>query len=350
MAVATRELDMLYQSTLEKILPGLQNAVFSPTAFLDYAQSRITNIRSGERIRTEVEKDKNTTFGYYNNYGTLNTGTMAGVRSAYYDWVQWSINIAINGKEETVNRGEHQIFSLFTQKVENAVNTAKDVLDLDLLQAAGGVDGSGNNLFNGLYTLVGDRSSTVKIVGGIDCSDAADGQTWWESLIYRPNDGNNPGTQVNSNTGQVLTIGMIDKMIDTLDERGKKPTRAFTNKATQRAFISVLAQENQPIMMNQELTLRTGFDNVVYRGVTFMTSRNMKTYSMTGSTEKSSDIFFLNDDDIEMAIVPDRWFSKTEFIRPYNQDARYAHILGMGQFIVTNRRYLGKIENVARQA
>lgn len=345
-----RELDILYQSTMEKILPGLQNAVFSPTAFLDYAQSRITNIRNGERIRVSIEMDKNNTFGYYNNYGTLDTGTMTGVRSAYYDWVQWAINVAINGKEETLNRGELAIFSMFTQKVENAINTAKDVLDLDLLQAAGGTDGDGNPLFNGLYTLIGDRNSAETVVGQIDCDDAADGQDWWESLVYRPDDGNNPGTSVNSDTGQVLTIGMVDKMIDDLEERGKKPTKVFTSKPIQRAFISILAQENQPIMMNQELTLRTGFDNVVYRGLTFMTSKNIKTHAMTGSDEIAYDMFFLNDDDIEMAVVPDRWFSKTEFVRPYNQDARYMHILGMGQFIAINRKYLGLIENVCRQA
>lgn len=348
-ALNERELTMLYQSTMETIVPGLQNAVFKPTPWMDFAKTLISTSRGGERIRVPIEMEKNNGFQYYRDYGTLNVTPQKGVRSAYYDWATWGLGITISRREEKLNNsGGKQIFSLLTQKVNSGIKSATEQLDLDTMQSTGLPLPDGEIPLTGLYTLVGDEKSDVTTVGELSATD----YPWWRSRIHRQADGNNPGADLPvAGEGQVLTMTSIDKMIDDLDEDGMKPDRAFLRSEIKRALIAMLAADNQPIMSDAALTLRTGFDNIVYRGVTFTTSKQIKTYAITGRTDTASDIFWLpNSDALELSTLPGEWFAKTEWREPTNQMARIMWVLGMGNLVALNRRWLGKTEKVARQA
>lgn len=350
-AVSDRELSMLYQSTMEAIVPGMQNAIFKPTPFLDYILSLKTTSRVGERIRVQLEMEKSTNFQYYRDYETLNVTPQKGVRSAYYDWSTWATGVTISRREEKLNKlaGAKKIFDLITQKSENAIKAASEQLDADFMTNSGEPTPSGDIPMTGLYTLVGDHLSSVTTVGELSAVD----YSWWRSRIHRNADGNNPGADLPvAGEGQVLTLFGIDKMIDDLDEDGKKPGRAFLRTDIKRALIAILMQENQPIMSNADLTLRTGFDNIVYRGVTFQTSRQITTYPITGRTDVASDIFWLPGDSngLELTVIPEEWMAKTDWREPTNQMAKIMFVLGMGNLIATNRRWLGKTEKVARAA
>lgn len=350
MPVSERELDMIYQSTMEDIVPGLQNTIFKPTPWLDYCQSIISSDKTGERIRVPLEMEKSTgNFQYFRDYETLNVAPIKGVRSAYYDWATFGVGVTVSRREEKVNSSSGKaIFNLLSQKIENTTKSTSEKLDLDLMQSNGEIDVNGNIPLTGLYTLVGDHQSDITTVGELSAVD----NTWWRSRIHRTGDGLNPGADLPvAGEGQVLTMTSIDRMIDDLDEDGAKPARGFLRSDIKRALIGVLKADSQPIMQNQDMTLRTGFDNVVYRGVTFTTSLQINSYAITGRTDRASDIFWMpNSDALQLATFPGEWLTKTEWRTPTNQMARIMWILGMGNLIVLNRRWLGKTEKVARQA
>ena len=334
---------------MEAIAPGLQNAVFKPTPYLDFVNTLKTTEFVGERIRIPIEYDKNNSFQYYKDLGTLETTPQKNVRSAYFDWATWAIGVMISDREEVLqNNGKKAIYNLLTNRVTSAVRAASERLDLDLMQSTGEPTAAGVTPCTGLYTLVGDHLSDVTNVGELSAVD----NTWWRSRIHRPGDGNNPGADLPvAGEGQVLTMYGVDKMIDDLDEDGMKPDMAFLRSDIKRALIAVLAQNDQPVMSDASYTLRTGFDNIVYRGVTFAVTKQIKTYAITGRSDLASDIFWLpKSDALALSVIPERWFNQTEWKMPTNQFSRLAWVRGMGNLIVKNRRWLGKTEKVARQA
>ena len=344
-----RELSVLYQSTLEAIVPGLQNAIFKPTPYLDYVQMLKTTEFIGERIRVPIEYDKNNSFQYYKDLGQLETTPQKNVRSAYYDWATWVIGVMVSEREEKVqNNGKKAIYNLITNRITSAVRAASEQLDFDFMQSTGEPTQAGITPSNGLYTLVGDHLSDITYVGELSAVD----NVWWRSRIHRTGDGNNPGADLPvAGEGQVLTMFGVDKMIDDLDEDGMKPDMAFLRSDIKRALIAVLAQNDQPVMSDKDYTLRTGFDNIVYRGVTFAVTKQIKTYPITGRLDVASDIFWLpKSDALALSVYPDSWFTQTDWREPVNQLARIAWIKGMGNLIAKNRRWLGKTERVARQA
>mgnify|MGYP003333193456 CR=1 FL=1 len=54
-------------------------------------------------------------------------------------------------------------------------------------------------------------------------------------------------------------------------------------------------------------------------------------------------VYFLNSKHVWIARGSEKWFSSTPFIRPVNQDARYAQIICYGNLVTNCRRRLGKI-------
>lgn len=333
----TGQWEMIAISTLEKYLEGgeLHDQVFSKEPALDWinANGLIQKVQGGSQIVLNLETAKNDTFQHYAGYGTLPTRPQKGAAQARYDWVEWAIGLSISGREKALNRGETELFSLIKQKVNNANKSLKENINTLLINGDGSLDDNGYPTMMGLETLIGDHRSAITVIGGINSVD----NEYWRSPVYRPNDAD--WTALTTNDDKlVLSTRLIDAMFDTLEETttSGKPDMVLTTRTLLRDFIQQLKSENQPVYTDTSLTLRTGTDNVVYRGVPFMCDKNVQTGRM----------YFPSKDALSIQAMPDVWFSQTAWQKPYDQNAMYAHILGMGQMVAHERRACGKIEDL----
>ena len=74
-----------------------------------------------------------------------------------------------------------------------------------------------------------------------------------------------------------------------------------------------------------------GFQNLLFKGAPIVYDN----YVATG------DMYFLNTKYIRLVGHSDTWFKPTPFVRPNNQDARYAQILCYGELTISNRARQG---------
>ena len=74
-----------------------------------------------------------------------------------------------------------------------------------------------------------------------------------------------------------------------------------------------------------------GFQNLLFKGAPVV----YDDYVNTG------DMYFLNTKYIRLVGHGDNWFKPTPFVRPDNQDARYAQILCYGELTISNRARQG---------
>lgn len=344
------ETDMLLVSTMDSMVPGINDAVFSKTPFLQFILDNdiFTEDQFGPVVVHNVEYGKNDTFTYFEGYGNLVNRPQAGVTEARYDWCEWSIGLQLCRREELINRGDRAVFKLIDQKINNALKAAAEQLNYDFLRGDGTPGANGAKTHMGLDTLIGDKRSTVTTIGGIDCSTSGD--DWWQSLVVRPGDdgtgtvGSSEGV-INANAFTTTISGVdyitnnlriIDDLIDYMDTYGPKPTFAITPPRIKRDLIAILKAEGQEVLSSEEMTLKGGHDNIVYRGVMFVSDKNVPTGT----------IYFVNPDFLSLDAMVDGWFTQTEFVRPHNQAARYAYYLGMSQFSTNNRRHLARIDGL----
>jgi len=77
-----------------------------------------------------------------------------------------------------------------------------------------------------------------------------------------------------------------------------------------------------------------GFQNLLFKGapVTYDSDTNL-----------DGKMFFLNTKYLRLVAHTETWFQPTPFVRPTNQDARYAQILCYGQLTISNRSRQGML-------
>lgn len=342
------ETNMLLVSTMESYIPGINDAVFSKTPFLQWILDNdiFSEDQFGPVVVHTIEYGKNDTFAYFEGYSPLKNKPQAGVTEVRYDWCEWSAGLSLCRREELINRGEKAIFKLVDQKINNCVKSTAEQLNYDFLRGDGTPNADGFATHMGLDTLIGDHRSTIVTIGGIDCSVASN--AFWRSVVVRPGDDGTGGASggpidVTSFTTTISSVDyitnnlrVIDDLIDHMDTFGPKPTFAITTPRIKRDLIAILKAEGQEVLSSADMTLRGGHDNIVYRGVMFVSDKNVPTGT----------IYFVNPDFISLDAMVDGWFTQTEWVRPHNQAARYAYYLGMSQFSTNNRRHLARIDGL----
>jgi len=89
-------------------------------------------------------------------------------------------------------------------------------------------------------------------------------------------------------------------------------------------------------MFTNTMQADAGFNTISFNGVPIIWDQNVPDDTM----------YFLNSRYMELRRKVGRWFTVTPFIRPVNQDARYAQILMFGQLVIKNRKRQGVLCNV----
>src|SRR5690242_3825758 len=119
----------LLTTTLRNMQPRIHDNISKGNRFMAYMdmRGRVRYSDGGERVKVGLMHALNSTADIYSGYGTLDTTPQDGITSAFYDWAQLSVSIAISRKEERQNSGKSRILSLLDEKISQAEISAKQL-------------------------------------------------------------------------------------------------------------------------------------------------------------------------------------------------------------------------------
>ncbi len=118
----TDDFGALLTTTLRAVQPRLRDNISKSNKWLAWLQSkgRFRMQDGGERVQIPLMHAQNSTADIYQGYGVLDTTPQDGITSAFYDWAQLAVTIAISRKEERQNSGQAKILDLFESKTMQA--------------------------------------------------------------------------------------------------------------------------------------------------------------------------------------------------------------------------------------
>ena len=301
--------DALLSTTLANYRDKLTDNVFTarPLTYWLSDKSRIQTESGGTKIVEQLIYGQNSTVASYSGYETLSLTPQDGISAAEYDWKQYGASIAISGIEEAKNNGEHAIINLLEAKIMQAEESLRE--GFNQMFFADGTGNSGKN-WNGLGNLV-ESGNTV---GGINSATA--GNEYWRSY--------------EDNTAGALTLLQMATAYNSTSVGNDHPDVILTTQTLFEKYESLLQPQ---LRYTDTKTAEAGFQNLLFKGAPIMYDTHCTANVM----------YFLNSKYIKLVGHSDKWFAQTDFVRPENQDARFALIMCYGNLVVSNRKKQGKL-------
>tara|TARA_R100001163_G_scaffold15173_3_gene13797 strand:- start:2353 stop:3312 length:960 start_codon:yes stop_codon:yes gene_type:complete len=314
MAAGNSDFNEILSTTLKNYVPKLADNVFTARP-LFYALTNgqtIRRINGGAKIVVPIIYGTNSTAGSYSGSDTIDTTAQTGITAAEYDWKQYAATVTITGIEEAKNNGEAAIIDLLEGKIMQAEQTI--IQNMNTMFYSNGA-GNGGKDFLGLNGLVGVGNDSGSAIGGIDATDSDN--SWWRSSL--------------TDQGGALTLAAMSTMYNNVSVGNDQPTIIITDQDEYEKYEALL----QPNLRYTSADVAdAGFQNLLFKGapVTYDSDTNLDTK-----------MFFLNTKYLRLVAHTETWFQPTPFVRPTNQDARYAQILCYGQLTTSNRSRQGML-------
>jgi len=284
----------------------------------------------------------------YDGYGQLDVTPTNGITTAFYDWRQAAVPIAISGKEEIMNKGEARIINLLKAKIMQAEMGMKEWWSKAFLHGDG-MNGNSiitprvspsnaSSFIDPLGLLVKYDPTTGTDIGNITQTDTnADGETWWANKTKAAN---------GATTFLKFRQALRELYNDTSKRVGGRPNLHICDQVTSEIYEQALeAMHQNPSYTKTDLP----FDVLVFKGKPLKWEENMiDPYTDAVNTSTAGAWYMLNTPMLGVKVVKDRNFVTTPFQKPENQDAKVAHILWMGAAGTYNRGKQGVMGRIPR--
>jgi len=302
--------DALLSTTLANYRDKLTDNVFTarPLTYWLSDKGRIRTETGGTKIVEQLIYGQNSTVASYSGYETLSLTPQEGISAAEYDWKQYGASIAISGIEEAKNNGEHAIINLLESKIMQAEESMRE--GFNQMFYGDGTGNSGKN-WNGLGNIV-ESGNTL---GGIN-SATGQGNDWWRSY--------------EENTAGALTLLQMATAYNSVSVGNDHPDVILTTQTLFEKYESLLQPQ---LRYTDTKTADAGFQNLLFKSAPIMYDVHAPAGTM----------FFLNSKYLKLVGHSDKWFAQTDFVRPENQDARFALIMCYGNLVCSNRAKQGKL-------
>lgn len=309
---ANPDFDALASTTLANHEATLVDNISRQLPLYDFLKrkDRVKNKNGGSEIRIPVLTDFNSTSATYALYETLDITPQDGISAAQYPWKQHAVSISIAGLEEAMNSGEEEVIDLLEAKIKQAEITAAD--DFSDYFAGDGTGNSGKNPL-GLKALIGDASSSVTVVGGIDAATS----TFWRSYVER--------------TATQLDLPYLETAYNKASRGSDTPDGVFSGVTLFEKYVSLLTPA---LRLTDPKVGEAGFRNVLYKGATWVPDAGLET-SEVGS------VYFVNSDYVGITTLRNQWLKMTPFKSPVNGDFRVAQIITYFNMWTSNRKLAG---------
>jgi hypothetical protein len=325
---------------MRKYLKELCDNVFLHNAFLYLLQSKgLTRPNDGGlSIQVPLIVDDNPNIRSYSGYDTLPTSPTEEFGFANFPWKQFAGGLSTCGFEQCVNGGSNAIFKLVDAKVQVLERSLEAYLNRMLLTS----DGTGNSARDiyGLPRIIGGLaidpatglpSAPVQPeVGGLSAANAD--TAFWTSRL------DDAGRAVAIRDGQPipaavpLTLKQISHMLNHLTIGNDGPDCIVLSMELWEGLEALF----QPQLVQTNVAMaEAGFDNIRYRGVTFVWDRMVP----------ADTAWFINTKYLNWDILGSCYMKMTPFMRPHDQDAQYAQILAVANLTTCDRRMHGVMCN-----
>lgn len=312
---ANANFDALLSTTLANYRDKLTDNVFSarPLTYWLSEKGRIRTESGGTKIVEQLIYGQNDTVKSYSGYETLSLTPQEGISAAEYDWKQYGASIAISGIEEAKNNGEHAIIDLLEAKIMQAEESMRE--GFNQMFFGDGTGNSGKN-WNGLGNII-ERGNTL---GGIDSSVVTSGSV----------QGNEFWNSYEENTAGALTLLQMATAYNSTSVGNDHPDLILTTQTLFEKYESLLQPQ---LRYTDTKTAEAGFQNLLFKGAPIMYDVHAPAGTM----------YFINSKYLKLVGHSDKWFAQTDFVRPENQDARFALIMCYGNLVCSNRKKQGKL-------
>ena len=307
------DFDQILSTTLKNYVPKLADNVFTARP-LFYALTNgqtIRRISGGAKIVVPIIYGKNTTAASYSGADVIPVTAQDGISAAEYDWKQYAATVTISGIEEAKNNGEAQIIDLLEGKI---MQTEQTIIDNMNVMLWGDGNGNGGKDFMGIQGIVAGGT-----LGGIN--SAAAGNSWWAPTMT-------------NHGAAALTLNAMSSIYNTISVGNDQPTIIFGDQARYEKYESLLQPQ---LRYTSAEVADAGFQNLFFKGAPVTFDDNCE----------ANAFYFLNTKYLRLVAHTETWFQPTPFVRPTNQDARFAQILCYGQLTCSNRARQGRLFNIA---
>lgn len=333
MALGNVDFNTIASTTLKNYRKTLTDNIFDghPLLYWMKEKKRVRFLDGGEQIveplihtvgDTPAANGGAITDGSYGEWDDIAITPVTTATSAVYDWKSVAATIAISGMEEAKNQGKDRVVNLLEAKIMQAEETLKQNLSTMLF-----LDTAATTGMTGLGVLIGDETSTVTTVGGIDATDALN--TWWRSEI--------------SDLTAVASGDLdIRKEVRTDYNNASKggPDRVDLVLGGQGAYEQYEEDLLPTLRRSNTKMADAGFQNLEIQGVPFVWDYNCPT----------NEIFGINSKYLGLVGHKNRWFKTSKFTDGLETaqggnggaatvvDGRYAVITSYMELTCRNRR------------
>ena len=308
----------------------------------------------GDRVAVPLMYALNSSADIYSGYGSLDTTPQDGMTTAFYDWSQLAVAVAISRKEERQNSGKSRILNLLESKIMQAENSLKELVnnclvagritasaDLGRFLARQGRLDSGAQGPLPLAALIDSNASRSVSIGNINGST----YSWWR----------NTATDSASTTFAGLKLDMNKMYNDCSKGSGGQPDLLVGDQKAWETYWGALSSLERYVITDKKvIDILGGADALKFRGASFIwdevvpdTKTNAEVVDAIGTVTLST-IFFINTETMEFISDSQTDFISTPMLRPVGQDARVGEILWMGAQGCNNRRKNGVLMGISQ--
>lgn len=276
----------------------------------------------GYSIVEPLNYAENSTFQYYTGGEVLNVSPAETFTAAEFNWKQAAVTASITGLDKRMNAGEERIIDLMASRLENAMDTMANNVNIGLYSDG---TGSGGKQIGGLQSIVADAGTGT--VGGINSST----YTFWKNIVQSAAAPLNGGSAVTVSATTI--IAFWNDLYNRLIRGSDRPDIIL-------ADLNYFGYYQNALQTLQRFTSDSspagiGFVSLKYMGNTDVILEN------SPSSISSNHAYFLNTKYLGFTVHKDANMTPLETKQSFNQDAEIVTMILQGNLTCSNRSLQG---------
>lgn len=319
--------DTLTTTTLQLIRKRLADNVFKASPFSAWLlmKGRVEMEAGGKFIQEPLMYATNQTTMSYRGYDRLDVSPTDELTSAQYAWRQAAVSLGISGTEELENDGEAAVFKMLRAKIKVAEMSLREWFNEKLLAVTSSKDLAKD--FLGIDEIIENAAAGSQgTLGGIDRAV----NTWWANVY-------DDKSTVAIGTSTTLLNTYLTSFYHNIKKNHKV---ALDLILTDQYGFEKYENDNRTLLrLSDTRLLDIGFENLKFKNSVMMWDEDIR-------DPGNEDHFFygISTEFMRFVLHKKRNFVMSNFVSPYDQDARVAQILVAGQLTCNNSRFQGVLE------
>lgn len=314
--------DTLTTISRQYVMPDFMDEVYksSPLIRRLYKSNRVT-LQGGSQIEQGLLVSRLASGGAYEGYDRLDIAPSDTIRSAAWDWRQYSKPVAVDGRTLIKVNSPDATADYIRTYFQQAQMDMQADLAFDLWNNVPG-GGSAPSNPKGLDGIRGaiDDAAIVNVYGGIDRSVTAN--AFWKAKA--------------DHATTALTLANLNAFHSLCQRGAYGPSAVYSRRDMYNVYWKLIATSTPtyqlPIQsaIDDEVAVQAGFTNLYFNNMPWL----VDDYVPDGADATHSSVFFIDEKMAKLVVNTGRNFEMGDFQKGIDQDAMVAQILFAGNFIL----------------